>query len=64
MPKSLAIHVEENDRIPKDFYMVKIIFTDENNQAQSIDYKVPVVRYWEYDEKRLIDEKLYPLLPL
>ena len=64
MPKSLVIHVEESEKIPKDFYKIKIIFTGENNQEQIVDYKIPVVRYWEYDEKRLIDEKLYPLLPL
>ena len=64
MPKSLVIHVEEHEKIPKDRYSVKIIFTDENNQETAINYTVPVLRYWEYDEKRLIAEKLYPLLPL
>ena len=64
MPKSLVIHVEEHEKIPKDRYRIKIIFTDENNQETIINYTVPVLRYWEYDEKRLIDEKLYPLLPL
>jgi len=64
MPKSLVIHVEEHKKIPKDRYRIKIIFTDENNQETVINYTVPVLRYWEYDEKRLIDEKLYPLLPL
>jgi hypothetical protein len=29
-----------------------------------INYTVPILRYWEYDEKRLIAEKFYPLLPL
>jgi len=64
MPKSLVIHVEEHEKIPKDRYRVKIIFTDENNKETLINYTVPVLRYWEYDEKRLIAEKLYPLLPL
>jgi len=64
MPKSLVIHVEEHEKIPKDRYRIKIIFTDENNQETIINYTVPILRYWEYDEKRLIDEKLYPLLPL
>ena len=64
MPKSLVIHVEKHEKIPKDRYRIKIIFTDENNQDTVINYTVPVLRYWEYDEKRLIDEKLYPLLPL
>jgi hypothetical protein len=64
MPKSLVIHVEQNEKIPDDFYRIKIVFYDENNQEQIVDYKIPVVRYWEYDSQRLIDEKLYPLLPL
>ena len=64
MPKSLVIHVEQHKKIPKERYRVKIIFTDENNQEQVINYTVPVLRYWEYDEKKLISEKLYPLLPL
>jgi hypothetical protein len=64
MPKSLVIHIEQHEKIPKDRYRVKIIFIDENDQESSIHYTVPVLRYWEYDEKRLIAEKLYPLLPL
>jgi hypothetical protein len=64
MPKSLVIQVEKNDKIPKKFYRVKIIYADENSQEQSATFTVPVVRYWEYDDRRLIDEKLYPLLPL
>ena len=64
MPKSLVIHIEEHEKIPKDRYSVKIIFTNEDNWETAINYTVPVLRYWEYDEKRLIEEKLYPLLPL
>ncbi|MCL2099554.1 MAG: hypothetical protein FWH24_03850 [Oscillospiraceae bacterium] len=64
MPKSMVIHVEPNAKIPKDYYRIKIVFTNKDNQEESIDYTVPVMRYWEYNEKKLVDEKLYPLLPL
>ena len=64
MPKSLVIHVEHHKKIPKDRYRIKIIFIDENNQESVMNYTVPVLRFWEYDEKQLIKEKLYPLLPL
>jgi len=63
MPKSMVIHVEANAKIPKE-YKVKLVFTGENGEEQAVDYKIPVMRYWEYDEKRLVEEKLYPLLPL
>lgn len=51
--------IEENKNI-KDELKMKLVFPD----GQTIDYKVPVVKCWEYDDKRIIDEKMYPLLPL
>ena len=64
MPKSMVIHVEQHEKIPEDHYRVKIIFTDKDNKEVVVNYTVPILRYWEYDEKRLVEEKLYPLLPL
>ena len=64
MPKSMVIHVEPHEKIPKDHYSVKIIYAGKDNREASIDYIVPVMRYWEYDAKRLVNERLYPLLPL
>ena len=39
---------------------MKLIFPD----GQIVNYKVPVLKCWEYDDKRFIEEKMYPLLPL
>lgn len=39
---------------------MRLIFPD----GQKIYYAVPVMKYWEYDDRRLIKEKMYPLLPL
>ena len=64
MPKSLVIHIEEHEKIPKEHYSVKIIFAGESSEETAVNYTVPVLRYWEYGENRLIEEKLYPLLPL
>ena len=60
MPKSLVIHIESGDVVPKDFHSVDLVFAD----GIKVKYTVPVMRYWEYDEKRLKQEKLYSLLPL
>ena len=60
MPKSLVIHIEGGNSVPKDFHSVDIVLAD----GKIITYTVPVMRYWEYDEKRLIQENLYTLLPL
>jgi len=60
MPKSLVIHIESGNNVPKDFHNVDIVFAN----GKIINYTAPVMRYWEYDEKRLIQENLYNLLPL
>ena len=39
---------------------MKLIFPDN----QEVNYIVPVLKCWEYDDKRMIEEKMYPLLPL
>jgi hypothetical protein len=64
MPKSMVIHVEENKNIPQDYYTVKIVFDDETDGETIVNYRVSVMRFWDYTDERLIEEKLYPLLPL
>ena len=59
IPKQLVMFIEENKNI-KDELKMKLIFPDN----QEINYIVPVLKCWEYDDKRIIEEKMYPLLPL
>jgi predicted transposase/invertase (TIGR01784 family) len=59
IPKQLVIFIEQNRNI-KDELKMKLIFPD----GQEVDYKVPAMKYWEYDDKKIIKEKMYPLLPL
>ena len=59
IPKQLVMFIEENKNI-KDELKMELVFPD----GQIIKYRVPVVKCWEYDDKRIIDEKMYPLLPL
>ncbi|WP_229981548.1 hypothetical protein [Clostridium aromativorans] len=58
-PKQLVIFIEENSKI-KDELRLKIIFPG----GEKVDYSVPVMKYWEYTDINLIEEKLYILLPL
>ena len=60
MPKSLVIHIEGASNVPQDCHRVNIVLAD----GQTVTYTAPVMRYFEYDESRLIREKLYNLLPL
>jgi predicted transposase/invertase (TIGR01784 family) len=59
IPKQLVIFIEENKNIKNELKM-KLIFPDK----QEVNYIVPVLKCWEYDDKRIIEEKMYPLLPL
>lgn len=59
IPKQLVMFIEEN-RNSKDELKMKLVFPD----GQIVNYKVPVLKCWEYDDKRFIEEKMYPLLPL
>ncbi|POO86269.1 hypothetical protein [Clostridium sp. 3-3] len=59
IPKQLVMFIEENRNI-KDELKMKLVFPD----GQIVNYKVPVLKCWEYDDKRFIEEKMYPLLPL
>ena len=59
IPKQLVIFIEENRNIADELRM-KLVFPDD----QQIRYKVSVMKYWKYDDKKLIEKKMYPLLPL
>ena len=59
IPKQLVIFIEQNKNI-KDQLKMRLVFPD----GQEVKYRVPVMKYWEYDKKRLLEEKMYPLLPL
>jgi len=59
IPKQLVIFIEQNKNI-QDILKIKLVFPD----SQQVKYTVPVIKYWEYDDKKLIEQKMYPLLPL
>lgn len=59
IPKQLVIYIEQNRNI-KDELRLRIIFPDK----KEVKYIVPVMKYWEYGIKELLEKKLYPLLPL
>ncbi|MGL4849194.1 MAG: hypothetical protein ACRC28_09755 [Clostridium sp.] len=58
-PKQYVIFIEENEKIP-DVLELKIEFG--NNQT--VQYEVPVMKYWKYNDKDLLEKKMYSLLPL
>lgn len=59
IPKQLVIFIEQNLSI-KDELRLKLIFPD----GQEVNYRVPVMKYWEYSQEEILEQKLYPLLPL
>jgi len=59
IPRQLVIFIEENKKI-KDELTMKIIFPE----GEEVNYKVPIMKYWEYSDQDLLDRKLYMLLPL
>jgi hypothetical protein len=48
IPKQLVMFIEENKNIKKELKM-KLIFPDK----QEVSYIVPVLKCWEYDDKRI-----------
>ncbi|OAA90785.1 hypothetical protein [Clostridium ljungdahlii] len=58
-PKQLVIFIEENSKIENELKL-KIVFPS----GEEVNYTVPVMKYWEYTDRDLIDKKLYILLPL
>ena len=63
LPKSIVIHVESNQNIP-DCYESEIVDIKADGAEEIIHRIVPVIKYWEMTDKDLIEQKLYPLLPL
>lgn len=55
----MVIYLEENKNIG-DVLRLRIIFPD----GAEVNYEVPVIKNWEYDSKKLIENKFYVLLPL
>ena len=53
------IFIEQNPSI-KDELRLRLIFPD----GQEVNYRVPVMKYWEYGKEEILKQKLYPLLPL
>src|SRR5690554_3833905 len=58
-PRQLVIFLEENEKI-KDYLSVKLRLPD----GETIPYKVPVMKYWNYTAEDLRQQKMYALLPL
>ncbi|AQR96479.1 hypothetical protein [Clostridium saccharoperbutylacetonicum] len=58
-PKQKVIFFEENKNI-RDIIKLKLVFPT----GDDFIYSVPVMKYWEYTDKDLIENKMYPLLPL
>ena len=58
-PKQKVIFFEENKNI-KDTLDLKIVLP---NNSEFI-YSVDVMKYWQYDDKKLLENKMYPLIPL
>ena len=63
LPQSIVIHVEKSDSIP-DCYESEIVDVKADGSEETIHRVVPVIKYWELTDKDLIEQKLYPLLPL
>ncbi|MBZ9614671.1 RpnC/YadD family protein [Clostridium estertheticum] len=59
IPKQLVIFVEQNRNI-KDELKMKLVFPG----GQEIKYAVPTMKYWEYSDIDIMQDKMYPLLPL
>lgn len=58
-PKQKVIFFEENRNI-RDIINLKIVLPS----GESFLYSVPVMKYWEYTNEELLEDKMYPLLPL
>ncbi|MGH4049889.1 MAG: hypothetical protein ACREVX_00790 [Clostridium sp.] len=59
IPKQLVIFIEQNRNI-KDELKMNLIFPD----GQEVKYTVPTMKYWEYSDIDIMEDKMYPLLPL
>lgn len=59
IPKQLVIFIEQNPNIRNELRL-QLLFPD----GQQVKYRVPVMKYWEYNKEDILAQKLYPLLPL
>ncbi len=59
IPEQIVIFVEEHESI-RDELKMKLVFPDDIELV----YRVPVIKYWQFDLEQLLSRKLYPLLPL
>ncbi len=59
IPHQLVIYIEEHKNIT-DELKLRIVFPDGDEKK----YIVPVMKYWEYETKELLEKRLYPLRPL
>jgi len=63
LPKTIVIHIEKSNSIP-DNYEFELVDIKDDGSEEVIRRVVPVIKYWELTEKDLIEQQLYPLLPL
>lgn len=59
IPKQLVLFIEENNKIPNEISM-KLIYPN----GEEVKYIVTTLKYWQYTKADLVEQKLYPLLPL
>ena len=58
-PHQYVIFLEENSAIKDELFLL-VKFPD----SQQVNYKVPVMKYWKYSSRDLMERKMYLLLPL
>jgi len=63
LPKSIVIHIEKGNNIP-DCYEFEIVDVKPDGTEEIIHRVVPVIKYWELSHEDLVEQKLYPLLPM
>jgi hypothetical protein len=59
IPEQIVIFVEEHESV-RDELKMRLVFPED----QEMVYRVPVIKYWQFDCQELLQRKLYPLLPL
>lgn len=59
IPRQLVMYIEEHKDIT-DQLKLRIVYPDGDEKK----YSIPVMKYWEYNTSDLLENKLYPLLPL
>ena len=59
IPHQKVIFMEKNAAVP-DKLRSLIVFPD----GQEVNYEVEVLKYWEYSKEDLVEQKMYPLIPL